>query len=106
MHFDVGHNRSSDSALLWLWHRLAAIALFRPPAWEPLYAAGMALKNKKETNKKPKDKHYRGFISCHRAWELNVSQTPHFLGRISTIVIILLLMGCPSGDKNHTILHL
>ena len=32
-------------ALLWLWCRLAAIALIRPLAWEPPYAAGAALKN-------------------------------------------------------------
>ena len=33
---------------LWLWCRLAAVALIRPLAWELLYAAGTALKNKKE----------------------------------------------------------
>ena len=32
--------------LLWLWYRLAAVAPVRPLAWEPLYAAGVALKNK------------------------------------------------------------
>ena len=33
-----------DLALLWLWHRLAAVAPIRPPAWEPPYAPGMVLK--------------------------------------------------------------
>ena len=37
-----------DLALLWLWHRLAATALIRPLAWEPLYAMGAALKRQKK----------------------------------------------------------
>ena len=37
----------SDLALLWLWHRLAAVALIRHLAWEPPYAASEALKSKK-----------------------------------------------------------
>ena len=42
-----------DLALLWLW--LEAIALIRPLAWEPLYAAGVALE-KTEKKKKRKEK--------------------------------------------------
>ena len=34
----------NDPALLWLWCRPAAVALIRPLAWEPPYAAGVALK--------------------------------------------------------------
>ena len=41
-----------DLALLWLWHRPAAVAPIGPLAWEPPYAMGAALKRKKETNKK------------------------------------------------------
>ena len=41
-----------DPALLWLWCRLAAVALIRPLAWEPPYAPGMALKSKKKKRKK------------------------------------------------------
>ena len=33
-----------DPALLWLWRRPAAAAPIRPLAWEPPYAAGVALK--------------------------------------------------------------
>ena len=33
-----------DLALLWLWHRPAAVAPIRPLAWESPYAAGVALK--------------------------------------------------------------
>ena len=34
-----------DLALLWLWCKPAAIALIRPPAWEPPHAVGWALKS-------------------------------------------------------------
>ena len=44
-----GHRHGSDLALLWLWHRLAAVAPIGPLAWEPPYAARAALK-KKEKN--------------------------------------------------------
>ena len=40
----VGHGRGLDLALLWLWYKLAAIALIRLLAWEPPYAVGAALK--------------------------------------------------------------
>ena len=46
----VGHRGGSDPALLWLQCRLAASAPIRPLAWEPPYAAGMALKRKKKKN--------------------------------------------------------
>ena len=35
-----------DPALLWLWHRPAAVPLIQPLAWESPYAASMALKTK------------------------------------------------------------
>ena len=37
-----------DPALLWLWCRLAAVALIGPLAWEPPNATGEALKSKQE----------------------------------------------------------
>ena len=42
----------SDPALLWLWYRLAAIALIRPLAWELPYAMRMALKKSTHTKKR------------------------------------------------------
>ena len=47
-----------DLALLWLWCRPAAVALIRPLAWEPPYATGASLKNKKtkKTKKKKRKK--------------------------------------------------
>ena len=44
----VGCRGGLDSALLWLWRRLAAAALIRPLAWELPYAMGAALKRKKK----------------------------------------------------------
>ena len=40
-----------DTVLLWLWCRLGATAPIRPLAWEPLYAAGVALKRQKKKKK-------------------------------------------------------
>ena len=37
-----------DLVLLWLWYRPAAIALIRPLAWEPPYAAGAPYKRQKD----------------------------------------------------------
>ena len=52
----VDHRCGSDLAWLWLWHRLAAIALIRPLTWEPPYAMGAALKKKDKSKKKKKRK--------------------------------------------------
>ena len=43
----VGCRHGLDPALLWLWRRLAAIALIQLLAWKLPYAAGVALKRKK-----------------------------------------------------------
>ena len=48
----VDLRRSSDPVLLWLWHRPVATALIRPLAWEPPYAAGVALEKEKDKKKK------------------------------------------------------
>ena len=50
----VGLRCSLDPALLWPWCRPAAVAPIGPLAWEPLYAAGVALKSKETKNKKIK----------------------------------------------------
>ena len=47
----LGHRHGSDLALLWLWHRLVAVALIGPLAWEPPYAMGADLKRQKTKNK-------------------------------------------------------
>ena len=40
----VGCRHGSDPELLWLYRRLAALALIQPLAWELPYVTGMALK--------------------------------------------------------------
>ena len=45
----VGCRCGSDLVLLWLWCRLVAVAPIGPLAWEPLCAAGTALKRPKKT---------------------------------------------------------
>ena len=63
----VCHRCGSDLVLLWLWHRLAAIALIRPLAWEPPYAAGAAqemAKRQKTKTKQNKTKRVN-YMSSH-----------------------------------------
>ena len=45
-----------DLALLWLWHRPAAVAPVRPLAWEPPYASSATLKKKAKKDQKNKQK--------------------------------------------------
>ena len=61
----VGRRHGSDPALLCLWRRLVAIALSRPLAWEPPYAAGAAqerAKRQKKTKQKQKQKNNNIYI--------------------------------------------
>ena len=46
MSCDVGSRCGSDLVMLWLWCRLAAVALIRPLAWELPYALSVALEEK------------------------------------------------------------
>ena len=47
MSCDVVRRLSSDPTLLWLWYKLAVVALIGPLAWELPYAMGVALNRKK-----------------------------------------------------------
>ena len=62
MSYGVGCRCSLDLALLWLWHRPAAVALIGPLAWEPLYATGAVLKRQK-TKKPPKNWMIQNYVS-------------------------------------------
>ena len=53
----VGHRHGSDPTLLRLWHRPAAVVPIKPLAWEPPYAADVALKSKAKWKKKKKKKY-------------------------------------------------
>ena len=64
----IGHRRGSDCTLLWLWCRLAAIALIRPLAWEPPYAMGVPLKIKKKKKKRRKKKPTNVEEAVYRLW--------------------------------------
>ena len=48
----IGRRHSLDLALLWFWQRPASRGPIRPLAWEPPYAAGVALEKTKKTKKK------------------------------------------------------
>ena len=48
----VGRRFGLDPVLLWLRHRLAAVAPIRPLAWEPPNAMSAALKSKQNKTKK------------------------------------------------------
>ena len=52
----VGRKLSLDPALLWLWHRPAAVAPIQPLVQEPPYATSTALKKKRREKKKGKKK--------------------------------------------------
>ena len=51
----VGRRYGSNPTLLWLWCRPGATALIQPLAWEPPFAADVALKKPKQ-KAKPKEK--------------------------------------------------
>ena len=42
MNCDVDRRHGLDPALLWLWCKLAAVAVIQPLAWEPPYAMDAA----------------------------------------------------------------
>ena len=48
MNCGVGCRHGSDLVLLWLWCRLAVVALICPLAWETPYAMGAALEKEKK----------------------------------------------------------
>ena len=52
----VGCRRSSDSALLWLWRRPAAMAPTGPLAWEPPCAVTAAQEMAKRPKKKKRER--------------------------------------------------
>ena len=73
----VGRRCSTDPVLLWLWCRPSATAPIRPPAWEPPYAAGEALKSKKKKKKKsPQSEEYTR-ETCPEFYRKSLSHKEH-----------------------------
>ena len=69
----IGHRRSLDPVLLWLWCRLTAIALIRPPAWEPPYAIGAALKRQKKKKCVSKNEIHLNSLSLNfLTWKMGI----------------------------------
>ena len=64
MNCAVGCRRSSDSALLQLWRRLAATAPIQPLAWETPYALGAAQEMEKKDQKKMLNESGMKWNSC------------------------------------------
>ena len=61
---------SSDSSLLWLWCRPAAIAPVQPLAWEPPYVTTSAGLKRQQTNKQTNK---NPLINCLVSWALEYS---------------------------------
>ena len=68
---------SPDAELLWLWHRLAAVALIWPLAWEQTNALDVALKKKKKKKKERCINCNSG--QCVKQWLLPHSLTKQWL---------------------------
>ena len=64
----VGHRHGLDPALLLLWHRLAAVALIRPLAWEIPHATSCgpkkAKKKKKERDRQIERERSNFYVIC------------------------------------------
>ena len=54
----VGHRRSLDPALLWLWYQPAAAAPIQPLAWELPCVTGAALKRQTKKNHQSWSSHW------------------------------------------------
>ena len=79
MRCGVGRRRGWGLLLLWLWHRLATVALIRPQPWELPYAMGAAQKRQKKTQKKEEEENLNSLlIPIFRKIKLKFgsSQTP------------------------------
>ena len=96
----MGCRLGSDPVLLWLWHRLAAIAPTRPLAWEPPYAVGMALKKTKDTHT-PYTVPYVNYISI----KLERKNKAKIKSKAQNQIHALMCMPVREMDKKHIISH-
>ena len=71
-------------AWLWLWRRLAAVALIQPLAWELPYTVGAALKEAKKKKKcSVSTREVEKLKSCCRTYTLNHLSSVTWLGPAS-----------------------
>ena len=70
MSCSVGHRHSSDLALLWLWHRLAAVALFHS---SPSLRTSLGCRCGPEKEKERKD----GIRSKYKIHSHGIGQTKY-----------------------------
>ena len=78
----VGRRHGSDPTLLWLWRRLVATALIGPLAWEPPYAAHVALEKQKDQKKKKKKKKEMMGVPVMAQWLTNLTRNHEVAGSI------------------------
>ena len=78
----VDRRYSSDPMLLWLWCRLLATALIGPLAWEPPYAAHVALEKQKDQKKKKKKKKEMMGVPVMAQWLTNLTRNHEVAGSI------------------------
>ena len=67
----VGRGHGLDPVLLWLWSRPASTAPIGPLAWDPPYAASVALKKQKERKKKHKAKQNKMLPTSFFSWPMH-----------------------------------
>ena len=60
----IAYRQGLDPTMLWLWYRPGATALIQPLAWEPPYAAGLALKSQKDREREKECDRMEKDISC------------------------------------------
>ena len=85
----VGHRHCSHLALLCLWCRLAAAALIRPLAWEPPYAASVALKRQKKKKRNNPNYPTSSLRPCSETQSPALSFLPSFLFSFSLFLSFL-----------------
>ena len=83
----VGHRHGSGLTWLWLWHRPEAPAPLGPLAWEPPYAAGVALKDKKTTTTKE--------LSNEIGWVINAQNAFPAHSYLKNMLETVVLVSCP-----------
>ena len=97
MNCDVGCRCDLDPALLWPWHRHAAVAPIQPLAWERPYAAHVVLKCKKKKVLKYSN---QPLITVPISFPFSFTFKPLSPSNILKTLIILIIFYCLSRKHN------